>query len=186
MVKTSVCSRRKSVTFYWRSCVSGRHIDETVDALMAAVQGPNRARTYVDFDNEAMFRTRLEMAERGRLRPDDHVKTISYDPSLEMFEIRWTDVCARLQDLASGLYGALVEGINVRLYYAELGHDWVVGLVVHEKAYGDTDDETRRLQNEHIQRAVTLCRADSKQWWGVPELLKRHGAPGPDLTSDIT
>lgn len=188
VVKVSVCSRRKPVDFYWRSCVDGGHIDAAVDALMRSIRRADRTaiNPYLDADNEAMFRVRLELAEQGQLVPDDHVKTISFDPALDMFEIRWLDVQAITQDLVSGLYGRRVTDINVRLYYIELGYAWVVGLLAHEKVYGLDDEETNRLQDVRIERAVSICRGDAARWWGVPELEAAHGTPGPDLTERIT
>lgn len=184
VTKSSVCSRRKPVDFYWRSCVDGRHIDAAVAALMASVRRPDRVASnmYLDADNEAMFKARLELAAQGRLLPDDHVKTISFDPDLDMFEIRWTDVQAIDQDPVSGLYGNRVKDINVRLYYIELGYAWVVGLLAHEKVYGSSDDETNQLQDERIGCAVAICRGDARRWWGVSELEALHGPVGPDLT----
>lgn len=184
VTKSSVCSRRKPVDFYWRSCVDGRHIDAAVAALMASIRRPDRVASsiYLDADNEAMFRARLELAAQGRLLQGDHVKTISFDPDLDLFEIRWTDVQAIGQDPVSGLYGNRVKDINVRLYYIELGFAWVVGLLAHEKVYGASDDETNQLQDERIGCAVAICRGDAQRWWGVPELESLHGLVGPDLT----
>ena len=55
------------------------------------------------------------------------------NPSLRMYEIRWSEVQAIPVDPVSGAFGQRVENIQVRLYYVERGDAWVVGLLAHEK-----------------------------------------------------
>lgn len=117
---------------------------------------------------EAEIEDRLQLAELGGLRPIDHVKRIQRVPEISMFEIRWNQIHVTKQDRVSGTYQG--AEVMVRLYYAEEGKPWVVGLRVHEKTIGATEEETNRLQNDEISKAETYFKARRKDRWGVDEL----------------
>ena len=170
-MKVSVCSKNKAVAFYWSFAPRGCHIEAAVLALQQSIERPSRARTaYLSADNENMFRERLRLAVRGRLRPSEHVKAVRQSPpQMDLFEIRWQDVRIVPIDAVSGLYGN-AESVMVRLYYVEQGQAWVVGLHAHEKEIGEDDSATAALQDQEIAQAVQLAKSAELSRWGVPEL----------------
>lgn len=172
MARTSQRTSKKRAVFYWRSCVSGRHLDEACDYLADAL-GAEWPSMEARADVVAVLKGRLRQAERGRLRPREECKPIRKDP--ELYEIRWTDdVRVVDRDRVSGLF--LPErNVHVRLYYAERdGESWFLGLHGHEKRFGESDQETEALQDEEIDRAVTHYRREAYCCWGVPELQEAH------------
>ncbi|WP_143780798.1 hypothetical protein [Ornithinimicrobium sp. CNJ-824] len=169
-MKKSVCSAKGPVRYYWRETVDRRHLDATLDELMKAISGPHRHENpYRDETNRAEFRRVLKLAQKGKLVPGDHVKTVQYEPRIDMFEMRWQHVEVVPVDRVSGMLGD-PEEVAVRLYYVEEGEPWIVGLYAHEKAYCDDPKETTEAQNVHIGRAVDHAQARAPQRWGVPEL----------------
>lgn len=166
--KKTVCASKRKVTYYWRYCVSGDHQQETVDKLLATLDG------YVlngnmRADAQAQFERRLRAARRGRLTPGDHVKTIRRNPELHMFEIRWDDVRVMKVDPVSGRYSDPF-GVSVRLYYIESGESWVVGLHCHEKDFSGSEDDKRNAQNREIDDAAACARDGEAARWGISEL----------------
>lgn len=124
-------------------------------------------------DAEALLEERLELAEKGRLTPEEHVKSIASQPQLDMFEIRWNNIHVVDVDRVTGLYGD-GHSAMVRLYYIEeSGQDWIVGLHVHEKEIGDDDAHTNQLQNQEIDKAVMLSNQLQADNWWVKELENR-------------
>ncbi len=164
-------------------------MDTAVAACVKAIERNDRytGNRIINLDNEEMFRARLESAQRGKLMGGDQLRTVRKDPRLDMFEIRWTDIAAIPWNPVTGLFGERVDTIHVRLYYIEQGEPWVVGLVTHEKAFGDTDAETAQLQDQWIEQAVRIAWDDADDRWAVPELGCRTDET--DLTAaedDIT
>lgn len=159
---------RKRVTFYWREC-TGNHFEEAVSKLQALVEDRYSLNDYQSADCQSAIEDRLKAAQRGRLVPGDHVKTIQYDPDVDMFEIRWADLEVTPKDAATGLYGDPVF-VHLRLYYIETGERWVVGMHCHEKEFLDTEEKTVDAQNLHIAHAIEHFKAGSVRWWGVSEL----------------
>ena len=93
------------------------------------------------------------------------------NPSLRMYEIRWSEVQAIPVDPVSGAFGQRVENIQVRLYYVERGDAWVVGLLAHEKDVSlSVQDDIDALQDEMIRQAGAIAIAEEADAWGVPEL----------------
>lgn len=169
-LKRTVCSRGGRVHFYWRDCLDGSHIDQCVAALMAATGGVGRTTNpYLDADNQAKYETTLKKAQRGNLRPGDHVKTVTMDPAVDLFELRWNDVQVVPVNPVTGLVGNKTS-VQVRLYYVESGEAWVVGLYTHEKQIGDSAEETTRLQDAHIRAALAYEASARADRWNVPEL----------------
>lgn len=165
VIKTSVCSARKPVAYYWREC-TGDHVRETVDKLMDVVNENRKLNDYQSSQCQASFEELLETAQDGRLIPGDHVKTIRYDPAIDMFEFRWIDLSVTPQDPVTGLYGAEVL-VHVRLYYVEEGQPWVVGLHCHEKEFLEDDEKTDAAQDVQIKIAVDYHYANEPRSWGV-------------------
>jgi hypothetical protein len=171
-VVKSVCAMGRTVTFYWRGSVAGLHLDSAVEALMGAIRRADRytGNPWLDADNEAMFRTRLNLAQRGGLKPGEDVVAVRMSTGLNMSEIRWTDVVAIPVNPVSGMLGQRVDNLQVRLYYVEEGRRWVVGLLVHEKDTSGTQDEIDARQDEWIRQAVVVALDGAEDRWGVPEL----------------
>lgn len=184
-LKVSVCSRGASVDYYWRLCVTANHLAECVAKLMDCTRSPDRKSTpYLDSDNQAQFEKTLGLAKKGKLRPGDHVKTVTRDPLVDLFEMRWDDVAVIPMDPVSGLYGK-GTAMSVRLYYIETGEAWVVGLHAHEKKIGGSEQETRDLQDTEIDCALRLHRSLEAARWGVPELSADLDTPDAGLDTEV-
>lgn len=157
------------MSYYWRECPSGGHIEQTSEKVVSILKAQGyKMNENQEADCEAQIEDLLERAEAGRLVPVEHVKRVQRAPAVDMFEIRWNHIGVTEVNRVSGMYAG-VE-VKVRLYYVEEGEPWVVGLLVHEKIIGSTDEETRQLQNEKIDAAIEHCRASSARRWGVQEL----------------
>ncbi|WBG76146.1 hypothetical protein O5J82_09075 [Corynebacterium glutamicum] len=146
----------KPVHYHWRYNCSDNHIEETVEKIMDILKRKYVFNMLTEADAEALIEDRLELAERGRLTPEEHVKSISSQPQLDMFEIRWNDIFVRDQDPVSGIYS---DGYSIlmRLYYVEKsGCDWFLGLHAHEKEINTDDTITKHRQNTEIEIAVKL------------------------------
>lgn len=166
-VKTSVCSKKARVAYYWREC-TGEHVAETVSKLMSVVENRYQLSDHQSVLCQVAFEDRLGAAQRGRLTPGDHVKTIRQDPTVDMFEMRWADLSVTPRDPVTGLYGAEVLA-QMRLYYVETGQQWVVGLYCHEKEILDGDrDGTAAAQDWHIEQALAIHHGTAHRSWGVP------------------
>lgn len=163
--KTSVCSRRKRVAYHWREC-TGDHVAETVEKLMEIVETGRRLNDYQSSLCQTAFEDLLDVAKRGRLTPGDHVKTVRYEPEVDLFEMRWTDLSVTPQDPLTGLYGDAVV-VHVRLYYVEEGERWVVGLYAHEKEFLEDQDATDAAQDDHIKAALEYHHGNAHRSWGV-------------------
>lgn len=163
--KISVCSKRKRVAYHWREC-TGDHVAETVEKLMEIVEAGRRLNVYQSAACQAAFEDLLDVAKRGRLTPGDHVKTVQFEPEVDLFELRWTELQATPQDPLTGLYGDPVV-VHVRLYYVEDGGHWVVGLYAHEKKFLSNRDATDAAQNDHIKAALEYHHANAHRSWGV-------------------
>lgn len=176
-LKVSVCSRGAPVDYYWRHCVNANHVAECVARLMDCTRSSHRKSTpYLDSDNQAQFEKTLGLAQKGKLRPGDHVKTVTRDPLVDLFEMRWDNVAVIPMNPVSGLYGKATT-MSVRLYYVETGEAWVVGLHAHEKKIGDSEQGTRDLQDAEIDFALQLHRSAEAERWGVPELSTEPDTP---------
>ena len=165
----SVCCSGDSVSYYWRNGAPGRHVEQTVlDSKQALTCSGVELNPIQEADFEAQIEDRLTLAQDGSLIPVDHVKTIQRNPSIEMFEIRWTDISVNRRDRVSGL---ISQGIaHVRLYYIEEGFAWIVGVHVHEKVIIEGDEEaTIELQNVEIDEAIHFVQDHRSEWWGVSE-----------------
>lgn len=162
----SICCSGLPVRFYWRHCVSGNHIEEAVDALMSAISRPPRVwNPYAERTARAEFRGLLRAAEEGRLTPIDHVKRISFEPLIDLFEIRWrVGITERNADRVR--HGKA----SVRLYIVEHGDLGlcVVGLHCHEKDTRAAD--VTAAQNAEIVKAIQLYAQGLIDRWGIPEL----------------
>lgn len=172
MARTSQRTSKKRAVFYWRSCVSQRHLEEACEYLADAL-GVDWPSVEARADVVAVLKGRLRQAERGRLRPREECKPIRRDP--ELYEIRWTeDVRVVDRDPVSGLF--LPErNVHVRLYYAERdGESWFLGLHGHEKRFGGSDGETKAMQDAEIARAANIYRQEARCCWGIPELQQAH------------
>lgn len=156
---------KKRVAYHWREC-TGDHVAETVEKLMEIVEGGRQLNDYQSSLCQAAFEDLLDVAKRGRLTPGDHVKTVQYEPEVDLFEMRWTDLAVTPQDPLTGLYGSEVV-VHVRLYYVEEGARWVVGLHAHEKEFFDDPDDTDAAQNRHIEVALEYHHANEHRSWGV-------------------
>lgn len=88
MARTSQRTSKKCAVFYWRSCVSQRHLEEACEYLADAL-GVDWPSVEAPADVVAVLKGRLRQAERGRLRPREECKPIRRDP--ELYEIRWTE-----------------------------------------------------------------------------------------------
>lgn len=157
------------MSYYWRESPNSDHIAQTAQKVVEILEDQGYILNgHVGAMCEAEIEDRLELAQAGRLRPIDHVKRIQRVPEISMFEIRWDHIQVTTKDPVSWEY----QGTNVmvRLYYAEEGEPWVVGLRVHEKIIGFTDKETNRLQNEEIDKAEKYFTARRSGRWGVTEL----------------
>lgn len=164
-----MCSQGKAVSYYWRMCPNGGHIEQTAEKVVEILKNNGHVLNgYLEADCEAQIEARLELAESGRLEPAEHVKRVRRAPEIHMFEIRWNHIGTKRQDKVSGMYEE--SRAMVRLYYVEQGEPWVVGLHVHEKAFGPNDDETNRLQNQEMDKARTCFEAGADSWWGITEL----------------
>lgn len=166
------------MAYYWRAC-TGDHIAETVSKLMGIIESHYSLSDHQSVLCQTAFEDLLHLAQRGRLTPGDHVKTIRLDPTVDMFEMRWADLSVTPRDPVTGLYGTEVTA-QMRLYYVETGQRWVVGLYCHEKEIlpGDRDG-TAAAQDWHIERALEVHRQIAHRHWDVkiiqmaPRLDKR-------------
>lgn len=173
VVKRTVCSGKRPVRYYWRETVDRKHLEATLNELMKVISGPHRHQNeYRDATNRAEFRRLLKLAQKGKLVPGEHVKTVQYEPRIDMFEMRWQHVEVVSVDRVSGMLSDPHE-VAVRLYYVEEGEPWIVGLYVHEKEYCDQPEDTTAAQDEHIARAVGHAQARATDRWGVSELLRQ-------------
>lgn len=180
--KFSVCSQGGPVSYYWRFCTGGGHIEQTSSRVVETLQKAGYVLTgYAAEICEAEIEDRLELAERGGLKPVEHVKRIQRSPEVDMFEIRWNHIMVMEQDRVSGEYQD-VKAL-IRLYYFEQGEPWVVGLHLHEKVIVDGDEaETSRLQNVEIDQARECFEQCRESRWGLDELSPLRG--GDDHGSD--
>lgn len=165
-----MCSQGGPVSYYWRFCVDGRHIEQTASHVVEILRKAGYVlKGYAAEMCEAEIEDRLELAECGGLKPVEHVKRIQRSPEVDMFEIRWNHIMVMEQDLVSGGYRD-AEAL-IRLYYFEQGEPWVVGLHLHEKMIIDGDEaETARLQNIQIDQARKCFEECQDTGWGVGEL----------------
>lgn len=168
--KESVCCKKRKVAYFWRDCTGDHveeHVEETVDKLMTIVQSAHDLNDYQSAECQAAFEDLLKVAQRGRLHPNEHVRTVQLDPAVDMYEMRWADLCVTPRDPLTGLYGEEVSA-QMRLYYVETGQPWVVGLHCHEKEIFEGDAErTRAAQNEQIKLALSYHEAAKHRTWGV-------------------
>lgn len=175
--KKSRCSSKAPSVYYWRFGTRGQHIEATVEFLQACLDRPDRVTNeYMEEHNAAAFEDHLDLATKGRLKPEEHVKEIRRHPNIDLYEIRWDGIAVRSRDLVSGMYGDQEE-VLVRLYYLETGDAWVVGLHGHEKVILATEQETADAQDLEIDKAAALARDNEAGLWGVPEL-----SPASDAT----
>lgn len=166
----SVCCSGAPVSYYWKYGTPGHHVEQTVSATRKALESSRiELNPIQEADFEAQIEDRLMLAQSGSLIPVDHVKTVRRNPSIEMFEIRWTDISVNRRELASGL---ISQGVaHVRLYYIEEGLTWIVGVHVHEKVIIEEDEQaTADLQNVEIDEALHFAEDHRDEWWGVGEL----------------
>ena len=169
MSRDSVCSQGKAVSYYWRMCPNGGHIELTAEKVVEILKTNGYILNgHLEADCVGQIEAYLELAEAGHLKPSDHVKRVRRAPEIHMFEIRWDHIGTTKQDKVSGMYEE--SRAMVRLYYVEQGEPWVVGLHVHEKTLGSNDNETNRLQNQEMDKARTCFEAGADSWWGVAEL----------------
>lgn len=171
-MRKSKCSSGAPCTFYWRMCVSGKHIDEAVDELMgicmdtAGREWPSEA---MKADAKVSFQRRLKKAKQGRLESLDEVKSLTRAEHAPLFEIRWNEVLVSTRDLVTGELTSF--GISLRLYlYDPDGDTWVVGLWAHEKRFGADDIETKALQDQQIDLALDFWGCHQEAGFGVAEL----------------
>lgn len=125
---------------------------------------------YLEADCEAQIEDVLELAMLGKLEPVEHVKRVSGSPVRDMYEMRWQDIAAVVEDRVSGLKSRV--SVLLRLYYLEEGKQWVVGLHVHEKWVGGTDEEIKAKQDEEIDKATQIALSAESGNWGVVELAE--------------
>lgn len=153
---TSVCSCGAPVTFYWHDCHDGNHQKAAEEALMRAVWRPGRLKNpYAQAAARSEFRDRLQLATQGELVPSDHVKRIQSQPSLDMYEIRWSGITVR-ERRADGIEMAL--DVEVRLYYVDLPDCGlaVLGCHCHEKSVEGDESQVRAAQDAEIHHAVRV------------------------------
>lgn len=192
--KTSQCCGKKSLDFYWRSCVDGQHVAAAVTASLAALQANGgRLNPIQEADAASRVKRRINRARQGKLRSPAHVKTIRSAPELvDMFELRWGHEDDRDDDLIVSRYDALGHLLTpahralLRLYYVEQPDSgaWFLGLHVHEKTLvmagergrsGVDQEATDEQQQLHIDRAIAILDAGAHDHCGVPELSQRFG-----------
>lgn len=158
----SVCSSGRPVTYLWRGGVdipgSATDIQQTSAHLITLLKNEGfQFNPYTEAFVEAQIEDRLLVAERGRLKPVEHIKRIQRSGKLDLFEIRWNNIeLSRVLDKASGLVGS-PETVPIRLYIVEADQPKVVGLLIHRKVIveGETE-ETRRRQNCEIDKAIGI------------------------------
>lgn len=164
---TSFCTYQASVDVYWRYCAGetqSDHIEAIVDALFAALCGPNRRwspwnRPLV----RAELRDRIEQAAMGQLVPVDHVKSLRGGRT-GMFEIRWTSIGVLDEDPPGTQRHYDTEA---RLIHAEPSDELgiaLLGLVAHEKPKADG---AKDLQDEKIDEAEGIFNGGFASTWGV-------------------
>lgn len=168
------------MNYYWRHCSAGDHVEATMECAIAvfeeaknSMERPKYRITDVQIATlEAEIEDLLSVARAGNLKPIDEVKPIrgasELPEELRMFEIRWNDIVLYKIDMVTG--GFESTSALLRLYYVESDADWFVGLHVHEKLIGQSDEETAQMQDEEIGRAVDLSNRCSGDGWNVPEL----------------
>lgn len=168
VTRTSNCSCRVPVDFYWHSHphVDG-HIEAAVTVLMTVLLAPEsrRPNPYWVADARVSFRRRLDRAAHGELRPVDEVKVLGLDPDVPLFEIRWQVTVA---DVIDGQERG--KDVHLRLVHVEppeLGMS-AVGLHVHEKEIAPRDGmDVAALQNEQIRVALGVYADGFSGLWGI-------------------
>lgn len=177
--RPSVATQGRRTTFYWQYCAEDAHVDAAVAALMKAIEGPFRHQSkYTRILLEERFRDLILAAEEGDLEPEEAVKRIRKEPDICMYEMRWSEVPVTPVDRVSGAFGDPLH-LHVRLYYVEQeGYTWLLGLHAHEKRIGETDQETRDMQDAEIDIAAGVLSGGASTWCGVSLIgLTMNGNP---------
>jgi len=163
--RTSICSQGVQIDYYWWGCPkadTGTHINATVDALVKVVKANpayDWTNPYQEIHAKGRFKSVLQLACEGHLKPLDHVKSIDGAYPAELFEMRWNDIPVYV--LADGQQR---EGkVLVRLFYGEAQHlsFMAVGLHVWEKPQTENQRRIHDAQEAAIQIAV------ERYWEGV-------------------
>lgn len=167
----TVCCSNQQVSYFWRFTPQGRHIANTVDKCVQVLRDNGYLlEGCLEADCEARIEDVLELAMLGKLEPVEHVKRVSGSPVRDMYEMRWQDIAVATEDRVSGLKDRV--SVLLRLYYLEEGGPWIVGLHVHEKWVGGTEEEIKARQDEEIDKATEIALSAESDDWGVLELAE--------------
>lgn len=162
--------------FYWRFGCGPDYIEEAVEALMKAIDRPQRlpGNPYADRMTRAEFRGRINKAEQGKLRPPDEIGPVREGiPEVRLFEIRWPGVRVLERDPVDGSPSARHElRVEVRLYYAEPPQfgQIILGLHCHEKSVKGSKDDVRNAQDAEIDQAIRCYVEGMPRRWCIEEL----------------
>lgn len=150
---------------YWHALNEGdddAHIEAMVEALLAALQGEHRLHSpFADAHKKSSFRRVLKKAARGEAKPVDEVKSVRGGRDT-LFELCWNDI-----DVAEQVDGKQqFKRVGARLIHAEpmnlsMG---MVGLLAHEKPYGD---DSRTVQDQFLDQAERIYNAGVGNLWGI-------------------
>lgn len=171
-VPVSRCTQHSPLRYVWAARKLGQaDIDAAVDACMAAIRGDGNRRW--NMYNESMarseFRNRLRQAERGELKPVEHVKKLGRGSKADLFEIRWQAVTVHEVAADDTL---TYPKIKVRLQHAEPAAQaaLLIGVHAHEKVVVKGNSAaTKTLQNKEIAIGVkAFFDQDPADWEVTP------------------
>jgi hypothetical protein len=171
VVPVSRCSQHSPLRYVWAARAPGQtDIAAAVEALMSAIRGNNRRwNMYTEAAARSEFRKRLERAERGDLKPVDHVKKLGRGSRADLFEIRWQDIT--VHEVATDGKVSYPK-IKARLQHAEPAGEptLLIGVHAHEKVVVKGDNAmTKSLQNQEIATGVkAFFEQDPADWGSVP------------------
>lgn len=170
-VPESRCSQHSPLRYVWAARAAGQSdINAAVEALMTAIHG-NGGRRWNMYNTtmaRSEFRKRLELAERGDLKPVEHVKKLGRGRKADLFEIRWQGITVH-EEAPDGKVS--YPKIRVRLQHAEPEDEktLLIGVHAHEKVVVKGDNAaTKDLQNKEIAKGVKAFFDQDPADWGVP------------------
>lgn len=170
----SRCCSGNSVKFRWYGfpkSKDGQDIEAVLQKFQLLIEGSSRITNgYVWSMARAEIKSRIKIAEAGKLRTTRQIKPVDVNNPPPLYEIRWQDITVqeRIED------GTIRDSrLLVRMYHSEPREapGYFIGHHIHEKDVTDTN-QVNNHQNAEIGVALKYFDNGRDDLWGISELTK--------------